>query len=314
MSSIVTSNVLVVLGGIFSLLVIASLLCLLIQYTRPNYNHYELASRIKSWWIIVLLIAIALVVNQTLMLLIFATASFLALKEYFALIPLRQADKRLLKWAYLSIPIQYLWIYQKWYGMFLIFIPIYMFLFFPMRMVIIGETKGFLQALSSIHWGVMITVFSLSHISYLLMLSPAGNPIAHGAGLVLFLILLTELNDVAQYIWGKMLGRHKIIPKVSPNKTWEGFIGGVVTTTILAFLLAPILTPFNQTESIIIGLVIGLSGFIGDVTISALKRDIGVKDTGTALPGHGGILDRLDSLTFTAPLFFHFLNYTHLMQ
>lgn len=314
MTFAVTDNVLLVLAGIFSVLVVASLFCLALRIVRPNGNHVELFSRIKSWWIIVSIILIAFVSHPVLILLMFTGASFLALREYLSLIPLREADHRLLKWAYLAIPVQYFWVYDQWYGMFLIFIPVYMFLFLPLRMVLIGEMKGFLHAVSSMHWGLMITVFSLSHISYLLVLSPEGNPVAHGAGLVLYLILLTEANDVSQYIWGKLFGRHKVIPKVSPNKTWEGLFGGVATTIVIAFFLASVLTPFTPVESILVGLIVGFAGFIGDVTISAVKRDFGVKDTGTLLPGHGGILDRLDSLTFTAPLFFHFLNYTHVMQ
>lgn len=106
-----------------------------------------------------------------------------------------------------------------------------------------------------------------------------------------------------------MLGKKKIIPKVSPNKTWAGFIGGVLTTTVLAVILAPLITPFSLFASIIAGLYIGLTGFIGDVNISALKRDLNIKDTSAIIPGHGGILDRVDSLTYTAPLFFHFTRY-----
>ncbi|HFE32006.1 MAG TPA: phosphatidate cytidylyltransferase, partial [Gammaproteobacteria bacterium] len=132
---------------------------------------------------------------------------------------------------------------------------------------------------------------------------------AGGAGLVLYLVFLTQFNDVCQYLWGKMLGRRKVVPRVSPNKTWEGFLGGVTTTTVLAVLLAPVLTPIEWPMAIAAGLIIGIGGFIGDVTISALKRDIGVKDSGSLLPGHGGILDRVDSLTYSAPLFFHFIHY-----
>jgi phosphatidate cytidylyltransferase len=124
---------------------------------------------------------------------------------------------------------------------------------------------------------------------------------------VLFLVVLTQLNDVAQFLWGKSLGRRKIVPEVSPGKTWAGFLGGVATTTLLATLSGPYLTPLNQQQSLIAGLIIGVGGFIGDVSISALKRDLGIKDSGSLLPGHGGILDRVDSLTYTAPLFFHYV-------
>jgi phosphatidate cytidylyltransferase len=157
----------------------------------------------------------------------------------------------------------------------------------------------------------MTTVFSVSHVAFLLVLTTPGSPARDGPGLVLYLVLLTQCNDVAQFIWGKSFGRHKIVPRVSPNKTVEGFVGGLVTTTALAWALAPWLTPLTTVQSIASGVLIGLSGFIGDVVISSLKRDIGTKDSGTLLPGHGGLLDRLDSLTYTAPLFFHFIRYLH---
>jgi phosphatidate cytidylyltransferase len=180
-----------------------------------------------------------------------------------------------------------------------------------MRMVLIGETQGFLRAAGTVHWGLMTTVFSLSHMSYLLALPDAGNPAGGGDALLFYLVFLTQINDVAQYVWGKLFGRHKVSPTVSPNKTLEGLVGGVATTVVLAVALAPWLTPLTRYESVAAGLLIGVFGFIGDVTISAIKRDIGVKDSGTLLPGHGGILDRLDSLTCTAPLFFHFIRYLH---
>jgi phosphatidate cytidylyltransferase len=132
-----------------------------------------------------------------------------------------------------------------------------------------------------------------------------------GAGLALFLVMLTELSDVAQFIFGKTLGKHKIMPKVSPNKTWEGLVGGVLTTTGLALVLAPLLTPLSSLQGLLVGPLIGLGGFFGDVNLSSLKRDIGVKDSGTLIAGHGGVLDRVNSLTFTALIFFHYVFYLH---
>ena len=126
---------------------------------------------------------------------------------------------------------------------------------------------------------------------------------------MLYLVVLTQANDVAQYIWGRMFGRAKITPTVSPKKTWTGFLGGVATTTLLATAAGPWLTPMDHLQSAIAGLVIGIGGFFGDINLSALKRDLGIKDTGSLLPGHGGILDRVDSLTYTAPLFFHYVYY-----
>ncbi len=311
MFSTLTHNAGWFLAGLFVMLVVASLIVAALKRAHPERDYAELKARVNSWWVMVGVFAAAMALSPTLSLLFLGLVSFLALKEYLSLVPTRRADRRVLFWAYLAIPIQFYWIAIGWYGMFIIFIPVYLFLLLPMRMVVIGETAGFLQAAGSLHWGLMLTVFNLSHVAYLLALPTANNPAGGAAGLVLFLMFLTQFNDVMQYVWGKTFGKHKIIPKVSPKKTWEGFLGGVATTTVLAWLLAPILTPLTGWEAPAAGLLIGLAGFIGDVNISALKRDLGVKDSGSLIPGHGGILDRVDSLTFTAPLFFHFLYYLH---
>lgn len=311
MFSSLTANAAAFLAGIFALLLTASLVVFILKRRSPQRDYAELAARVNSWWVMAGVFAAAMALSPTLSLLFLGLVSFLALKEYLSLIPTRRADRRVLFWAYLAIPLQFWWVATGWYGMFIIFIPVYLFLLLPLRMVVIGETAGFLHAAGSLHWGLMLTVFNLSHMAYLLVLPQATNPAGGGAGLVLFLMFLTQFNDVMQYVWGKTLGRHKIIPRVSPKKTWEGFLGGVATTTVLAWLLAPLLTPLTGWQAPVAGLIIGLAGFVGDVNISALKRDLGVKDSGSLIPGHGGILDRVDSLTFTAPLFFHFLYYLH---
>ena len=298
-------------GVIFGLLLIGSLVTAWKKYSRPQQDFSELVLRIRSWWWMVGIFFIAIVLSRNTAIAFFAILSFLALKEYFSLIPTRRADRRVLFWAYLTIPVQYLWVGMSWYGMFIIFIPVYAFLLLPARMIMIGETREFLRAVGTLHWGLMTTVFSISHVAFLLALPEETNPIAGGAGLVLFLIALTQLNDVAQYVWGKTLGKVKIIPKVSPNKTLAGFLGGVFTVTVLSVLAAPWFTPLSFLQAVGAGLVISIGGFIGDVTISALKRDLNVKDSGSLIPGHGGILDRLDSLTYTAPLFFHYVYYFH---
>jgi phosphatidate cytidylyltransferase len=303
------NNVIFAFGGVFALLILATSIIYSLPFLKPEKDNTELKQRIKTWWIMVSLFAVALLLHRSVALIFFAFVSFLALKEYLSLIPTRQSDRRVLFWAYLAIIIQYIWIYINWYGMFLIFIPVYMFLFLPTRMVTLGETQGFLKAVGTLQWGLMLTVFSLGHMAYLLMLPSQGNPIAGGAGLLFYLVFLTEINDISQYIWGKNFGQNKVLPSVSPNKTWEGLLGGIATTVLLAVALAPLLTPFDLRHSLAIGLLIGITGFIGDVTISALKRDLGIKDSGNLLPGHGGILDRIDSLTYTAPLFFHFTVY-----
>jgi phosphatidate cytidylyltransferase len=304
-----TPSVLWVSALVLAVLALAGVAAFTLARRRPQRDHGELIARIRSWWVMVGVFAVALLLGHTAMLIFLALVSFLALKEYLSVIPTRRADRRVLLWAYLAIPVQYYWVGSEWYGMFVIFIPIYMFLLLPLPMLIVGETQGFLKAIGTLHWGLMATVFSLSHAAFLLVLPESGNPAGGGAGLLLFLLILTEANDVAQYVWGKLAGRRRVIPKVSPGKTWEGLFGGIVTTTALSVLLAPWLTPLGFEHALAASVLLGIAGFVGDVTISAIKRDLGIKDSGALLPGHGGILDRLDSLTYTAPLFFHFVRY-----
>jgi phosphatidate cytidylyltransferase len=294
-----------------ALLCLASLTSIGLVKSKPGHDYSELRQRIRTWWLIAGVFAAAVLFNRTVSVAVLGFVSFLAFKEYLSLIPTRRADHRVLFWAYLSIPFQYYWVWMGWYGLFIIFIPVYVFLLLPMRMILIGETQGFLRAIGTLHWGLMITVFSLSHMAYMLVLPAETNPAGGSMGLLIFLVVLTEMNDVAQYLWGKTFGRRKISPKVSPNKTVAGFLGGIATTILLAILAAPHLTPLSFNASLAAGALIGIGGFVGDVTISALKRDLGVKDSGSLLPGHGGILDRLDSLTYTAPLFFHFVYYLY---
>ncbi|WP_290660336.1 phosphatidate cytidylyltransferase [Aquabacterium sp.] len=295
--------------GVVALLISASLICFVLRQLQPHKDHQELRLRINSWWLMVGVVFTALLVGKTASVIFFAFLSFLALKEFLSIVPIREPDRRVILWLYLAIPLNYYLVYIEWYGTFIIFVPVYLFLFIPFRMLLLGETKGFIRSAATYHWAAMTTIFSISHIAYLLVLSSDVNPKGGAIGLVLYLGFLTQFNDVAQFIWGKIFGRHKIIPNISPNKTWEGFVGGVITTVVAGCLLAEPLTPLTWQEGLLAGSIIGLAGFIGDLTMSAVKRDLNIKDTGNLIPGHGGILDRIDSLTYTAPLFFHFIYY-----
>ena len=190
------------------------------------------------------------------------------------------------------------------------------------RLVVRGKTTDYLATAGSLYWGVMLTVVCLSFAPMLLLLREESNSVAGPAGWFLYLVLLTQINDIAQALWGRAIGRHKITPIVSPNKTWEGFLLGMLTTIVLAVLLAGLLTrlaaplPFRIAGQAIsipylpalgAGLVISIAGFVGDINMSAVKRDLGVKDSGNLLPGQGGVLDRVDSLTFAAPAFFFYV-------
>ena len=293
---------------VLAILVLSTVNCAVLVALKPDKDFSELRLRIYSWWWMVALLFAVLLFNRTVSLCFFAFLSFLTLKEFLSIVPTRHVDRRAIFWAYLSIPLQYYWIGIQWYGMFIIFIPVYVFLFLPMRMVLIGETKGFVRSVGIIHWATMLSVYCIGHIAFLMML-PVKNPSAGYMGPVLFLIFITQFNDVCQYTWGKLFGKHKILPKVSPKKTWEGFIGGMFTVILCSSLVAPLLTPLSREQGIVAGLIISVAGFIGDVVISSVKRDLGIKDSGQLIPGHGGILDRLDSLLYASPLFFHYLYY-----
>ncbi|WP_425279762.1 phosphatidate cytidylyltransferase [Citrobacter sedlakii] len=295
------------LAAVFALLLAVSVVNVLLVTLRPEKDWRELTLRIRTWWVIVVLFSLAILSPAWLALTFFGLVSFMALKEFLTLAPSRQADRMPLLWMFIAIPVNYGFIGTGWYGMFVVFIPVYVFLFLPARMVIAGDTQGFLRTASQLHWSLMTTVFAFSHVAFLLVLPADGKQT--GALLVLFLVGLTEFNDVAQYIWGKSFGRIKVTPTVSPNKTLAGLLGGVATTALVALLLGPLLTPMSGAMALLAGVIIGVTGFCGDVVMSAIKRDCGVKDSGTLLPGHGGILDRLDSLIFTAPVFFHFIRY-----
>ena len=293
-----------VIGFILLTLVLATVLI----YVK--FPTQELKNRINSWWIIIGFFIVGAMLNTTTAMFFFGFLSYLALKEYFTMIPSRQTDRRVMFYAYLSIIPQYYFAGIQWYGMFIILIPVFLFLMLPFRQVLTGETKGFLENTSRVQWGLMMFVFALSHLAYMVTLKPVEGHSVGGRELVLYLVLLTELNDILQYLWGKSIGKRKIVPKVSPNKTVGGFVGAFVSITLLAVLFS-FLTPFTWWQAMVAGMIISSAGFVGDVVISMVKRDIGVKDSGSMLPGHGGILDRLDSLIYTTPLFFHYVYYLY---
>ncbi|HKL02532.1 MAG TPA: phosphatidate cytidylyltransferase [Cryomorphaceae bacterium] len=302
------NDLLIVVALIFGILTFASLLFYVLGKINPNLKLQELKARTKSWWVMAAVFIGATIFNTDISYIAIAFLSFVSFRELYSLLGFRQSDRRAIFWAFVSIPIQYYLAYIGWYGAFIIFIPVVMFLLLPLRLVLKGDTTGITKSMSVLHWTLMLTVFGLSHMAYLLSLPDIDGFDAGGRGLLLFLVFLTEINDVMQFTWGKLFGKYKIIPKVSPNKTWEGLIGGLICTTGIGYLLA-FLTPLNTYQVLFVSFFIALAGFIGDIVMSSIKRDIGVKDTGSTIPGHGGVLDRIDSLAYTAPTFFHLVYY-----
>jgi phosphatidate cytidylyltransferase len=300
------SPVHVAIAVIYGLLIAASAITWVLRKLRPGEATTELSKRVVSWWWMITVFTVAILTDRVVSSIFLGFVSFLALKEYLSLIPTRRVDRSILLWAYLAIPVQFYFAYIGRFGLFMTFIPVWMFLFLPARITLGGHTEGFLRAVGLLSWGLMITVFSLSHTALLLSY---GVVHGHGAGALLFLVALTQFNDVAQFTFGRLFGVHKITPSVSPKKTWEGFVGGLVATACVATIVGPYLTPMPVIWSGAAGAIIAAAGFLGDVTMSSFKRDMGVKDTSQLIPGHGGILDRVDSLIYSAPVFFHFLNF-----
>jgi phosphatidate cytidylyltransferase len=293
------------LGGVLGVLTLAVAISALMPVLKPGADHSNLRQRIASWWVMIALIAAALLAGWQATVILFAVISFIALREFLSLAPIRPEDRLIVLVAYLTIPISYGFVWAGTYGFFLVFVPIYMFLIVPFLMACIGQTRSYLTTAATFHWAIVTCVYNIGFAAYL-MKTPLSEPLPAGpAGMVFFLLVVTEANDVAQYCWGKTFGKRKIMPKVSPNKTWEGFLGGWVTTAALVWFLGPWFLPISGVGLATLAVFLPLAGFAGDVTMSAIKRDIGVKDTSRLIPGHGGLLDRLDSLTFTAPLFFH---------
>lgn len=268
----------------------------------------NLNARIRAWWLMVAAVGGALLAGRSGLIALFAIASFFALREFLTLTPTRRADHRaLFACFFVALPLQYALIWFDWYGLFSIFLPVYGFLLLPFLAVTGADTRQFLARSSETQWGVMTCVYCISYVPALLTLKIA-NFQDRGAMLVVFLLVVVQSSDVLQYVWGKLFGRHKIAPATSPSKTVEGFVGGVASAVGVGALLHPI-TPFTLPQAAGMALAITLMGFAGGLVMSAIKRDLGVKDWGDLIEGHGGMLDRLDSVCFSAPVFFHLTRY-----
>lgn len=295
-------------GGVLALLVVSSLigwlLSLRVTSDKSKATVQNLNARIRAWWMMVAVFGLAMATGGIGSIVLFALTSFLALREFITLTPTRAGDHRTLFWIFFIIlPLQYYLIAIKWYGLFSILIPVYAFLFIPIRSAMAGDCENFLERTAKIQWGLMVCVYCISHVPALLTLQIPGYEGQNGK-LMFYFVLVAQISDVLQYVWGKLLGRHKIVPNVSPNKTWEGFIGGIASATLIGAGLWWA-TPFTPLQSAGMSLLITLMGFCGGLVMSAIKRDRGVKDYGSMIEGHGGVMDRIDSLCFAAPVFFH---------
>jgi phosphatidate cytidylyltransferase len=268
----------------------------------------NLNARINAWWAMVVLMGLAFLGGKSGVIILFGFCSFAALREFVTLTRTQRADHWALAAAFFFVlPLQYALIWYEWYGLYSIFIPVYAFLLLPILAVLRGSTQHFLVRVAETQWALMICVFCASHVPALLTLDIPGYE-GRQVLLIAYLVIVVQISDVLQYVWGKLAGRTPLAPSLSPSKTVEGAVGGILSATLIGTCLWWI-TPFTPLQSAALAFVCTIMGLMGGLVLSAIKRDRGVKDWGHLIAGHGGFIDRLDSVLFSAPVFFHLVRY-----
>ena len=259
-------------------------------------------SRVRAWWIICSLLAVAFI-SKGLTVALFGFLSFWALREFITLTPTRLGDHRALFWVFFFFtPLQYVLVWHDNYALYSILIPVYAFLFIPARVALSGDYKRFLERVAKIQSGLLICVYCLSFAPALLYLGDDQQN--SNARLLFFFVTMALLSEAVQFLWSRLYGRHVIAPSINAARTWEGLIGGTLTAALVGMLLYWA-TPFRDVwQAALASMIIAVMGFAGAMTMSAIKRDRGVRDYGTLIEGHGGVLDRIDSICFAAPVFY----------
>lgn len=299
-------------AGVFGVLLFASLVGAVLARrvaagtrSAPVDN---LNARIKAWWWMSILLGIAFMLGKAGVVALFGLVAFLCLREFVTLTCTRRSDHWPLALAFFFfLPLQFVLVGAEWYGLYAILIPVYAFLTLPIFAALSSDTMRFLERTAEVQAALMICVYCIAYVPALMTLRIPGF---EGGNLLLiaWLVLVVQSSDVLQYVWGKLLGKRRVAPALSPSKTLEGAIGGIASAALLGVSLAW-LTPFTPLQAAGIALVVTLMGFLGGLVMSAIKRDRGVKDWGTIIEGHGGMLDRLDSVIFAAPVYFHIVRY-----
>jgi phosphatidate cytidylyltransferase len=306
MTSTTSDLILLTLGGI-GILVALTLFGEFLRSRQmpgtPNPVLETYMTRVESWWGMVILISLALLSGRLGIVVLFMFASFAALREFLTLTTKARADHMSLALAFFAVlPLQYLFVWCGWDGLYSIFIPIYAFLLLPIVSALRGNSDRFLIRVAETQWGLMITVFCVSHVPALITIDIAGYG-DRAVLLIAFLVIVVQLGDLLEYFFGRRIGRRKIAPGLSP-KTVEGMACGVVSAMLIGGLLAWI-TPFGIFGAMLMAGIASLFGMFGNLVFAAIKRDRGVKDWSHLIPGQGGFVDQLDSVVFAAPIFYH---------
>ena len=262
--------------------------------------------RVRSWWMLTAMLAVGFLLGPSVTVALFGGLSFWALREFITLTPTRIADHRTLFWVFFVFtPLQFYLVAAGQYEVYSILIPVYAFLSLPARIALAGDFKRYLERCTTIQTGLMICVYCLS---YAPALQSIPLPDAQPVRLLLFFFIIVALSDAFHYACEKLLGKHLIAPAISQNKTWEGFLGGLGCASLAGMALYWA-SPFRAPQAAMMAALISAMGYCGGLTMSAIKRDRGVKDYGTLLVGHSGVLDRIDSICFAAPVFYHATKY-----
>ncbi len=300
----------VLVGGVLAILALATLVGQLLKRRLDTGLNPAIVDqfhrRIRVWWLMCTVLAVAFMMGSAVTVVVFGLIAFWALREFITLTPWRPGDHRALFWVFfIFTPLQFVLVGMQRRDLYSILIPVFGFLFIPARVAFAGDFKRFLERTAKIQAGLMICVYCFSYAPAVLNLPlPEGSPTDRNARLLFFFVLIVQLGDIMQYFWGNLLGRKVIAPEISASRTWEGFVGSVLSATVLGALLSWFV-PFSPWESAGISGLLAMAGFAGGMTMSAIKRDRGVKDYGTLVVGHGGVLDRIDSICFTAPVFYY---------
>ena len=300
-----TNDILLLSIGVITLMVALTLVGeylrgrLPVGETNPVVETFM--QRVNSWWAIVVLLALAALLGEIALLLLFAFASFAALREFLTFSYKRKADHLSLALGFFVIlPLQYLSVGLGWTGLFAVFIPVYAFLLLPIVSALRGDSSRFLVRVAETQWALMICIFCISHIPALLTFEMAGD---RSVLLILFFVMVVQFGDLIEYYAGRRIGRRRIAPGLSP-KTVQGMVCGVLGAGIIGGLLAWI-TPFGVIGAAGMAALASVTGMFGSLVFAAIKRDKGVKDWSHLIPGQGGFLDQLDSVIFAAPVFYH---------
>jgi phosphatidate cytidylyltransferase len=295
-------------GIVVTLLAVATVVGQVIK-RQPHLGLHAAAvesfnGRVRAWWIICSLLLVAFL-NYGLTVALFGFLSFWALREFITLTPTRLGDHRALFWVFFFFtPLQYVMVWLDKYALYSIMIPVYAFLFIPARVALSGDYKRFLERVAKIQSGLLICVYCLSFAPALLYLPISDDEEPGNARLLFFFVIIALLSEAMQFLWSRLYGQHVIAPSINAARTWEGLIGGTVSAALAGIVLYWA-TPYQDVwQAALMSMIIAVMGFAGAMTMSAIKRDRGVRDYGTLVEGHGGVLDRIDAICFAAPVFY----------